>query len=163
MEANSGAGGTIAVELAEHVERGDEADEAEAHDEHHRRRDLEAGGVVGVEPQHIASAGAGAAADRGGAGSSAEAATAHAGSGGSGAARSHHARSRGGVGRCGLRLRGASRHVDDHEGKGGGGVGERNSVLGIEICDGISTEAHNYLCFPKLCLFYHHWLHLSTC
>ena len=33
---------------------GDEAVETEAHDEHHRRRDLQAEGIVGVEPQHVA-------------------------------------------------------------------------------------------------------------
>ena len=49
------------------MERGDEADEAEAHDEHDGRRDLQAGSVVGVEPQHVA-AGAGTASDPAGAG-----------------------------------------------------------------------------------------------
>lgn len=129
------------------MERGDEADEAEAHDEHHRGGDLEAWSVVSIEPQHVASSGAGASTDGGGACSSAEATTAHAGGGGSGAARSHHARSRGGMGRCGLRLGGASRHVEDHEGKGGV-VGERNSVGSMG-----SIEAQNYLCCQKLCLF----------
>jgi len=66
VESYAGAG-SIAVELAEHVQRGDEADEAEAHHEHHRRRDLEARSVVGVEPQHVASSAAGTASDRSGA------------------------------------------------------------------------------------------------
>lgn len=92
------------------MERGDESDEAKAHDEDHGGRDLEAGSVVGVEPQHVAASGAGGGSGRGGAVSGAETTTAHAGGGGSGAARSHDARSRGGGGSCGLRLRSASRH-----------------------------------------------------
>ena len=44
----SGGSGGSAVELAEDVERGDEATEAEVHDEHDGRRDLQAGSVVGV-------------------------------------------------------------------------------------------------------------------
>jgi len=98
VESYAGAG-SIAVELAEHVQSGDETDEAEAHHEHHRRRDLEAGSVVGVEPQHVASSCAGTASDGSGAATGSETATAHPGGGGSGATGSHHARSRGGSGR----------------------------------------------------------------
>ena len=111
MESCSRAG-SVAVQLAEDVEGGDEADEAEAHHEHHRRRDLQAGSVIGVEPKHVAR-GAGAASDSAGAASAAsgDAAAAHAGGGRGGAAGSHDSRPRGGRGGCGLRLRGASRHV----------------------------------------------------
>lgn len=108
---------SIAVELAEDMEGGDEADEAEAHDEHHRRRDLQAGSVIGVESQHVA-ASAGASSDGGGAVSAAgaEAATAHACGGGSGAAGSDDAWARVGGG-GGLRLRGASRHDEEQGAK----------------------------------------------
>lgn len=111
MESNVSAR-SITVELTEHVKSGDEADEAEAHHEHHRRRDLEAGSVVGVKPQHVAS-GAGSTPNSGGAvssGSSADTTASHAGGGSSGSAGSHDSRSRGGGGCCGLRLRCASRH-----------------------------------------------------
>ena len=40
----SEGGGGSAVELAKDVKRGDEADEAEAHDEHDGWRDLQEGG-----------------------------------------------------------------------------------------------------------------------
>ncbi len=48
---SSGVGS--AIELAEDMEGGDEADETDAHDKHHGRRDLQSGCVVGVEPQHV--------------------------------------------------------------------------------------------------------------
>ena len=40
----SGGGGGSAIELAKDTEHGDEANEAEAHDEHDGRRDLQEGG-----------------------------------------------------------------------------------------------------------------------
>lgn len=43
-----------AVELAEDVESGNKADEADAHDEHGGGSDLEAGRFIGVESQHVA-------------------------------------------------------------------------------------------------------------
>lgn len=45
---------SIAVEFAEDVQGRDKADEAEAHDEHDSRTDLQARSVVGVEPKHVA-------------------------------------------------------------------------------------------------------------
>jgi len=60
------------------VERG-EADEAEAHHEHHRRRNLQPRGIVRVEPQHVAVAASNDGAGR--AVSVVETATVHAGSG----------------------------------------------------------------------------------
>lgn len=64
----------------------DEADEAEAHDENDRRRDLQSRSIVGVEPQHV-STGTRSAAERGrarsyGAGSSRDPAAAHSRGGG---------------------------------------------------------------------------------
>ena len=107
------AAGFVAVELAEHVEGGHESDEAEAHHEHHRRRYLQPRRVVRVETEHVACAAASHAA---GAVSSAGAAThataAHAGGCGGRAAGSHDSRPRCAGGGCGLRLRGASGHVD---------------------------------------------------
>lgn len=55
IRKSSSAGRSVEVELAEDVERGDEANEAEAHDEHDGRSDLQAWSVVGVEPQHVVS------------------------------------------------------------------------------------------------------------
>lgn len=74
------------VELAEHVEGGDEADEAEAHDEHDGGGDLQAWSVVGVEPEHVVSgarAAAAAHASGAGAAASAETTAAHSSCGGS--------------------------------------------------------------------------------
>jgi len=53
------------------VERGDEADEAERHDEHHGGREAEAGGLVGVEAEHVAPAATREAASPGGRGGAA--------------------------------------------------------------------------------------------
>ena len=61
------------------MERGDEADEAEAHHEHHRRRNLQPRGVVRVEPQHVAAVASNAGAGR--VVSVTETTAAHAGSG----------------------------------------------------------------------------------
>lgn len=82
----------VAVELAEDVESGDEADEAQAHDEDDGGSDLQARSVVGVEPQHVASVSgtATSAAEATGAGGGG-AATAHAGCGGGRTARGHAA------------------------------------------------------------------------
>ena len=46
----------VAVEFAEDVEGGDEADEAETHDEDHGGADLQPRSVIRVEPKHVASA-----------------------------------------------------------------------------------------------------------
>ncbi|KAF7823425.1 NAC domain-containing protein 68 [Senna tora] len=100
------------VELAEHVKRGDETDEAEAHDEHDGGGNLQPRGVVGVEPQHVGAA-TGSARDCAGAvspASSAETAAAHTGGCSGGAAWSHDSGSRGGSISSRLRLRGTSRH-----------------------------------------------------
>ena len=76
-----------AVEFAEHVERGDEADEAEAHREHHRRQNLRPRGVIRVEPQHVVVAASNA--DAGRVVSAIETAATHVGSGGGRTAGSH--------------------------------------------------------------------------
>jgi len=82
-----------AVEFAEDMERGDEADEAEAHHQNHRRRNLQPRSIVCVEPQHVA---ASTAADTGaGAVSTGKTATAHAGGGSSRTAGSRDSWSRG--------------------------------------------------------------------
>lgn len=47
-------GGSVAVKLPEDVECRDESDETETHHQHHRRRHLETGRFVRVEPQHVA-------------------------------------------------------------------------------------------------------------
>ncbi|KAL6979158.1 hypothetical protein U1Q18_020824 [Sarracenia purpurea var. burkii] len=44
---------SAAVKLAEDVEGGDEADKAEAHNKDDGGADLQSGGVIGVEPEHI--------------------------------------------------------------------------------------------------------------
>lgn len=92
------------------MEGGDEADEAEAHDQHHRRRNLQSRGVVRVEPQHVA-AGAGATSATGGAVSASEPPAAHAGCGGGRAAGSHDSPWPRARGSRGLRLRSTSGHV----------------------------------------------------
>ncbi|KAL6963617.1 hypothetical protein U1Q18_034626 [Sarracenia purpurea var. burkii] len=46
---------SAAVKLAEDVKGGDEADKAEAHNKDDGGADLQSGGVIGVEPEHIAS------------------------------------------------------------------------------------------------------------
>lgn len=45
----------MAIDLTEDVKSCDEADKAKAHHENHRRRNLQARRVVGVEPEHVAS------------------------------------------------------------------------------------------------------------
>lgn len=96
-----------AIELAEDVEGGDEADEADAHDKHDGRRDLQSGGVVCVEPQHVTTAAGASADDPARAGATrrtANSTAAHTGRRSRGAARSHDAGS-GGRGGRGLGLR----------------------------------------------------------
>ncbi|KAL6953284.1 hypothetical protein U1Q18_042925 [Sarracenia purpurea var. burkii] len=48
-------GQICSVKLAEDVEGGDEADKADAHNKDDGGADLQSGGVIGVEPEHIAS------------------------------------------------------------------------------------------------------------
>lgn len=148
---SSGTARFVAVEFPEHVEGRDEADEAEAHHKHHRRRYLQPRCVVRVESQHVASAAASGAggwvvpADP----SSAETAAAHAGGGGSGSAGSHDSRSRGRGGRCGLRLRGASGHVArDGDGKMGSEKKNRNIEWREEEEE--DKEIVNTLCLSSL-------------
>lgn len=107
------------------MEGGDEADEAEADDEDCRRRDLQAGSVVGVEPEDVAAAAAAEGAG-GAASAAAEPPSAHPGSSRRRPARCDSDGSRsGGGGRRGLGLRSASCHrcfrggmMDDSDLKG---------------------------------------------
>lgn len=101
FKKSNSAGIRSTVELAKHMEGRDKTDETDAHDEHDGRRDLQAGSVVGVEPQHVG-AGAGSTSDCGGAvpPASAKTAAAHTGGRSGGAARSHDS------GACGCRTRG---------------------------------------------------------
>lgn len=102
-----------AVKLSEHMESGDKADEAEAHDEDDGRRDLESRRIIGVETEHIrarssASYRAGSA-SRG----TGDATAAHPGGRSCRASRGHDAWTRGrGGGGC-LRLRGSSSHESE--------------------------------------------------
>jgi len=67
------------------MKRGDETDEAETHNQNHRRRNLQTRCIISVESQHVASS-ARSTSDAGGAVSGGETATTHAGCGSSGAA-----------------------------------------------------------------------------
>ena len=57
-DPSSSGAGSESVELAEDVEGGDEADEAEAHDEDDGGANLEPRRVVRVEPEHVAASSA---------------------------------------------------------------------------------------------------------
>ena len=46
----------MAIDLTEDMKSGDKADKAKAHHENHRRSNLQARSVIGVEPEHVASA-----------------------------------------------------------------------------------------------------------
>lgn len=50
------SGGSRAIELTKDVEAGDEADEAEAHDEDNGGRNLQAWSIVSVESEHVSAA-----------------------------------------------------------------------------------------------------------
>lgn len=101
-----------AIKLAEDMKSRDEADEAEAHNKHDGRRDLQSRSIVGVESQHVAS-GTRSTAERSRAwsssGSSRNPTAAHSCSGGGGSAWSNHARPR-----CGRRRRLGLRRTSDH-------------------------------------------------
>lgn len=105
------SGGSRAIELTKDVEAGDEADEAEAHDEDNGGRNLQAWSIVSVESEHVSAAAWSAAyeSSRGSGRSGADTAAAEASSRRRGAARSDDARS-GSRGGCGLGLRSASGH-----------------------------------------------------
>lgn len=81
------------------MKRGDETDEAETHNQHHRRRYLQSGSIVRVESQHVV-ASTRSTSDTGGAVSGGDTATAHAGGCGSGAAGCDDASSASGTGGC---------------------------------------------------------------
>ena len=48
----------MTIDLTEDMKSGDETDKAKAHHENHRRGDLQSRSVIGVEPEHVASAAA---------------------------------------------------------------------------------------------------------
>lgn len=103
--------GSRSIELTKDVEAGNESDETEAHDEDDGGGNLQARSIVGVEPQHVATATRSGAnnSTRAGGTSGCETTSTEAGGRRRGATRSSDARSgcrRG----CRLRLRGASGH-----------------------------------------------------
>lgn len=110
-QKSSSASVSIAVEFAEDVESRDKADEAEAHDEHDGRTDLQARGVVGIEPEHVATRTGPPGYTAWATGvTSTESTATHSGSGGGGTAGSHDTRAGGGGWRWLWLRRGASRH-----------------------------------------------------
>jgi hypothetical protein len=57
--------GSVAIQLAKYMERSNEPDKAETHDQHDRRGHLQTRSIIGVETEHVAPATASAAVSSG--------------------------------------------------------------------------------------------------